>query len=188
MGRRRVRAECAPLSDAPAIRIRPEAPGDAAAIFAVHARAFPSPAEAELVDRLRVAGATTVSLVAERDGRIVGPILFSPVRVEGEGGTFAAQGLAPVAVLSELQRDGIGGALVRAGLDACGAGGHAVVFVLGHADYYPRFGFEPAAPRGLFYADRSRDYTPVFFVIELVPGALAGRKGFVHYRPEFDGL
>ncbi len=170
------------------VAIRPEAPGDQRAIFDVNARAFPQPAEAQLVDALRAANAVTFSLVAERDGRIVGHILFSPVRVEGEGGSFTAQGLAPVAVDPDCQRDGIGGALVRAGLDACRRDGHAIVFVLGHAAYYPRFGFEPAAPRGLFYSDRSRDYSPVFFVAELAAGALAGRTGLVRYRPEFEEL
>jgi putative acetyltransferase len=186
--------------------IRPEEPRDQRDIFAVNARAFPQLDEARLVDALRTANAVTCSLVAERDGRVVGHILFSPVRVqvgqrptrsepqasevhrEGEGASFVAQGLAPMAVEPECQRDGIGSLLVRAGLDACRSQGHAVVFVLGHPAYYPRFGFEPAAPRGLFYADTSRDHSPVFFVTELEPGALAGRKGVVHFRPEFDGL
>jgi putative acetyltransferase len=152
------------------IAIRPEAPGDERAIFAVNTRAFPQPAEAQLVDALRAANAVTFALVAERDGRVVGHILFSPVRVEGEGSSFVAQGLGPVAVDPDCQRDG-----------------HAIVFVLGHAAYYPRFGFEPAAPRRLFYSDRSRDYSPVFFVAELEAGALADRSGVVHYRPEFSG-
>jgi putative acetyltransferase len=168
--------------------IRPEAPRDQRAVYAIHVRAFPQPGEARLVDALRAAGAATISLVAECDGRVVGHILFSPVRIEGEGVGFDAQGLAPVAVDPDRQRDGIGSALVRAGLDACRDGGHTIVFVLGHAAYYPRFGFEPAAPRGLFYSDPSRDYTPVFFVAELAPGAIAGRGGVVHYRPEFAGL
>lgn len=168
--------------------IRPEGPRDQRAVFEVNGRAFPRPAEAKLVDALRAANAVTVSLVAERDERVVGHILFSPVRVEGEGGAFEAQGLGPMAVDPDRQRDGVGSALVRAGLDACRDRGHTIVFVLGHADYYPRFGFEPAAPRGLFYSDTSRDYTPVFFVAELALGALAGRTGVVQYRPEFAGL
>ena len=170
------------------IGIRPEEPRDERATFEIHARAFPSDAEARLVDALRAAGAATISLVAECDARVAGHILFSPVRVDGAGGSFAALGLAPVAVVPERQRDGIGSALVRAGLAACRSAGHSIVFVLGHASYYPRFGFEPAAPRGLFYSDRTRDSTPMFFVAELAPGALAGRTGVVHYRPEFAGL
>jgi putative acetyltransferase len=168
--------------------IRPEETRHERAIFEIHARAFPSDGEARLVDALRAAGAATISLVAECDERVVGHILFSPVRVDGAGGSFAALGLAPVAVVPERQRDGIGSALVRAGLAVCRSAGHSIVFVLGHASYYPRFGFEPAAPRGLFYSDRTRDYAPVFFVAELEPGALAGRTGIVHYRPEFAGL
>jgi len=174
------------LSD---VAIRPEGPLDRSAIFDAHARAFPQPAEAKLVDALRTANAATLSLVAERDGRLVGHILFSPVRVEREreGDSFVALGLAPMAVDPDHQRQGIGGALVRAGLDACRRG-HPIVFVLGHPDYYPRFGFESAAPRGLFYSDTSRDYSPVFFVAELVPGALAGRTGVVHYHQAFAEL
>jgi putative acetyltransferase len=170
------------------VAIRPEAPGDERAIFDVNARAFPQPDEAKLVDALRAVSAVTFSLVAECVGRVVGHILFSPVRVEGEGDSFVAQGLAPMAVEPKRQRDGIGSQLVRAGLDACRRAGHTVVFVLGHPEYYPRFGFEPAAPRGLFYSDTSRDYSSVFFVTELEPGALAGRRGVVHFRAEFDGL
>jgi putative acetyltransferase len=170
------------------VAIRPEAPGDERAIFDVNARAFPQPDEAKLVDALRAVSAVTFSLVAECVGRVVGHILFSPVRVEGEGDSCVAQGLAPMAVEPKRQRDGIGSQLVRAGLDACRRAGHTVVFVLGHPEYYPRFGFEPAAPRGLFYSDTSRDYSSVFFVTELEPGALAGRRGVVHFRAEFDGL
>jgi putative acetyltransferase len=171
-----------------AVAIRAERPGDRAAIFAVHAAAFPTDAEARLVDRLRDAGAATVSLVAESDGRVVGHNLFSPVRIVGPGGAESgAIGLAPVAVLPALQNGDVGGALIRAGFEACRAAGHAVVFVLGHPPYYPRFGFEPAARFGLSYEGRPQ-FSPAFFVRELEPGALAGRSGVVHYHVEFAGL
>jgi len=171
------------------VAIRPEAPRDRAAVFGVHARAFPSDAEARLVDALRAAGAATLSLVAERDGRVAGHVLFSPVRVAGASGSgwFDALGLAPLAVEPALQRGGIGSALVRDGLAACRIAGHQAVFVLGQPGYYPRFGFEPAAPRGLAYAGGAA-YAAAFFVAELAPGALAGRRGVVHYRAEFDAL
>jgi putative acetyltransferase len=171
-----------------AVTIRPEAPQDAAEIAAVHARAFPTREEALLVDRLREAGALDVSRVAERGGRVVGHVAISPVRIVGASGAWPAHGLGPVSVLPDAQGEGIGGALVRAALEACRAARHDVVFVLGHAAYYPRFGFAPAAARGLVYSDRTRDYTGVFFVAELVSGALAGRAGVVYYRPEFQGL
>jgi putative acetyltransferase len=169
------------------IAIRLEEPRDQRAVFEVNARAFPQPVEAKLVDALRAANAVTVSLVAERDGRVVGHILFSPVRVEGKGVSFVAQGLAPMAVDPDCQRAGIGSALVRAGLELCGREGHTVVFVLGHPAYYPRFGFEPAPPRGLHY-EGGAAFARAFFVMELQVGALAGRTGVVHFRPEFAGL
>lgn len=169
--------------------IRPERPADRRAVFDVVARAFPTDAEAKLLDRLRDAGAATISLVAERDGRVVGHLLFSPVRVEGDGtgARFEALGLAPLAVHPDAQRSGAGQALVRAGLAACHAAGHEIVFVVGHPEYYPRFGFVPAAPKGLHYGG-GRIFDRSFFVAELAPGALAGRRGLVYYHPAFDAL
>lgn len=164
------------------MEIRAERPEDAAAIAAVHERAFPQPAEARLVAVLRAAGAATLSLVAVRDGALVGHALFSPVRVEGDAGAWQALGLGPVGVLPALQRAGIGSALIREGLARCRAQQHSVVFVLGHAAYYPRFGFRPAAREGLCWEHGHDDS---FFVAELAPGALAGRRGIVRYRPEF---
>jgi putative acetyltransferase len=169
------------------LHIRDEDAGDRDAIFDVVSRAFPTPAEAQLVDRLRAAGAATISLVALHGERLVGHVLFSPVRVDAEGSaaSFDAIGLAPLAVAPDVQNAGIGAALTRAGLAACRGRRHPIVFVLGHPGYYLRFGFEPAAPRGLHYA---AGFERAFFVAELVPGALAGRRGVVRYRPEFDGL
>lgn len=167
------------------MRIRPECPEDHAAIAAVHERAFPQPAEARLVEALRAAGAATISLVAEQDGRVVGHVLFSPVTVQDGASAWDAIGLGPVAALPELQNGGIGSALVRAGLAACRAQGHPVVFVLGHATYYPRFGFRPAAAAGLRWEG---GHDGSFFVAELAPGALAGRRGVVRYRPEFGAV
>lgn len=162
--------------------IRPERPEDHAAVAALHERAFGQPAEARLVAALRAAGAATLSLVAEEDGQVVGHVLFSPVSVDDGAGGWAALGLGPVAVRPERQRRGIGAALVRAGLAACRDNGHTVVLVLGHAEYYPRFGFRPAAGAGLRW---EHGHDASFFVAELAPGALAGRAGVVRYRPEF---
>ncbi|HEY8157012.1 MAG TPA: N-acetyltransferase [Myxococcota bacterium] len=163
--------------------LRPEAPGDSRAIDAVHERAFGQPGEAALVRALRSEATPYVALVAERAGRVVGHIAFSPVSIEG--GSPPALGLGPVAVEPGLQRTGIGSALVRAGLDRCAALAQIVV-VLGHAAYYPRFGFQPAFPRGLRY--RSEVFDPSFFVLELAPGALAGISGQVRYHAAFERL
>ena len=154
----------------------------------MNAAAFPTDAEARLVDRLRDAGALRVSLVAERAGRVIGHVACSPVRIVAVGGAeHGAIGLAPMAVAPALQRTGVGGALVRAGLDACLAIGEPVVFVLGHPAYYPRFGFEPAAPRGLRYAGGA-SFDPAFFVRELASHASVGLTGTVHYHPAFASL
>jgi len=120
------------------VRVRDEAPADVGAIHAVVASAFGRSDEARLVDALRAAGKATISLVADHDGRVVGHVLFSPVTLAGAP---SASGLAPLAVVPPMQRRGIGGALVRAGLDRCRAAHRPFVVVLGSPDYYGRFGF-----------------------------------------------
>jgi len=168
----------------PALAIRPERAADREAVFALVCAAFERDDEARLVDRLRAAGAACVSLVAERGGEIVGHVLFSPVHVRAGGRGRDAVGLAPLAVLPSSQRAGVGDALVREGLEACRAAGHALVFVLGHPSYYPRFGFERAAARGLAWEQSGHE--AAFFVLELEPGAWTGRRGVVSYHPAFD--
>ena len=165
------------------ISIRPETAADRAAVRGANEAAFGRPNEAGLVDALRASARPLVSLVAVEEGRVVGHILFSPVTIEGPQGVSAALGLGPMAVRPERQNRGIGSLLVRAGLEACSALGETVVVVLGHPHYYPRFGFVPAATKGL----RCEYPVPddVFMVTELVPGALRGRTGLVKYHPEF---
>lgn len=99
--------------------------------------------EAELVRMIEADGDALVSLVAERDGAIVGHVLFSRMNVEADGQKFAGAGLAPVSVVPSAQGQGIGDALIRAGLDAIRDQGVAISFVLGHETYYPRFGYSP---------------------------------------------
>jgi putative acetyltransferase len=161
--------------------VRPERPEDRPTIRRIHQRAFARANEATLVDTLREAGLATVSLVAEIDGTVVGHVLFSPVAICAD--EQAAVGLAPMAVLPGHQRAGVGSALVQAGLDECRRLGHQLVIVVGHADLYSRFGFSPAHSHGL----RCEYPVPddVFLVAELVPGALAGRRGLVRFRPQF---
>jgi len=169
-----------------AMMIRAERGGDEDGVRRVNEAAFGQPAEAALVDALRDAGAVIASLVAEDEGVIVGHILFSPATLTAGSAATPVAALGPMAVLPERQGQGIGGALVRAGLAACRAAGYDLCIVLGHAEYYPRFGFRPSAPFGIRW---ERDVpAEVFMVAELVPGALAGRAGIVRYRPEFDGV
>lgn len=159
--------------------IRPEVPDDIAVIHSVHAAAFPTEEEARLVDALRIAGRLAVSLVAEEKGQVVGHIAFSPVTVDGIAGGL---GLAPLAVVPEYQRRGIGGELVQKGLAYAAAAAAGFVVVLGHPAYYPRFGFRPAAAFGL---DNEYGADEAFMVLEFRPKAIPEAGGLVHYSPEF---
>lgn len=163
--------------------VRPERPEDHAAIRRVNSLAFGRSNEADLVDTLRERGQPLVSLVAEEDECIVGHIFFSPVIIESETKAYPAFGLAPMAVLPERQRQGIGSQLVRRGLEECLRIGQPVVVVLGHPTYYPRFGFVPACRKGLYCEYAVPD--EAFMVVELLPGVLRGRTGVVKYLPEF---
>lgn len=169
------------------MQIREEGPADARAIHAVNAAAFPTDAEARLVDALREHGGLLLSLVAEAGGELVGHIAFSPVTVtRTDGSTAAGVGLAPMAVLPRLQRAGIGGRLVAEGLRRLRDAGHRFCVVLGHPDYYPRFGFVPAATVGLRWDRPVPD--DVFMAQELTAGGLDGVAGVVRYRPELDAV
>jgi putative acetyltransferase len=162
--------------------IRPETEQDRADIRAVNEAAFETPAEANLVDALRDEARPVVSLVADHAGTIVGHILLSPVTLAGRPETQIA-GLGPMAVLPGHQRRGIGASLVLEGLVACEKLGFGAVVVLGHADYYPRFGFVPGAWFGL-----SSEYDvpdDVFMARELRPGYLGGATGTIRYHPAF---
>ena len=164
------------------VAIRPERAGDEDAIRAVCSAAFGQPDEADLVDALRASDAWLpgLSLVAADDG-VVGHVLFTRAMV----GSHPALGLAPLAVVPSRQRQGIGDALVRAGLQAARAMGERIVVVLGHPSYYPRFGFEPALPRGLTSVFARGDHADAFMALALQPGALAGVTGAVAYAAPF---
>jgi putative acetyltransferase len=168
------------------LTIRPERPTDQAAIHQVHSLAFGQANEADLVHALRRAGALTLSLVAEQDGRIVGHIAFSPVTIGPDSTRFDALGLAPMGVLPAYQRVGIGSQLVAAGLAACRHTPYSLVVVLGHSHYYPRFGFVPAKPYGLVWEHDAPE--AAFMVQELKPGALAQIRGVAKFRPEFEAV
>lgn len=167
-------------------RIRPETPEDITAIHAVNEAAFPTPAEADLVETLRDQGAHVLSLVAVDGDQVVGHILFSPVVIETESGPIDALGLAPMAVLPAHQRKGIGTRLVTTGLAHCAALDYPAVVVLGHPDYYPRFGFLQAKRQGITCEFPSPPES--FMIKELRPGALNGRSGIAKYHAAFRDL
>lgn len=134
--------------------VRPAADEDADAIRDVLLAAFPSAAEAELVAQLASEGDLAMSFVAVVDGAVIGHIGFSRMTVTADGERVPALGLAPVAVLPSHQNRGVGGRLIERGLAAANGGGTAIVFLVGDADYYGRFGFrcETAKPFASPYA------------------------------------
>ena len=165
--------------------IRPERREDQPAVFQVNQEAFGRPNEALLVDALRRSPTflPELSLVALDGSRVVGHILFTAVEVKGTTRSHPALALAPMAVLPAFQRRGIGSSLLRRGLDDARALGHAVVIVVGHPAFYPRFGFVPAKPldiRAPFEVSSA-----AFMALELRPDALRGVRGEVRYPPEF---
>ncbi len=167
------------------VSIRSEEPGDHTQVFKVNSQAFETDLEAKLVEALRGSVEPLISLVAGVEDRVVGHILFTPVSVDqGSREGAALMALGPMAVLPEFQNRSIGSRLVEEGLARCRALGTEAVFVLGHADYYPRFGFEPARRFALRY--KSEELDPYFMVLELLPGALESVSGHVHYSPEFE--
>ena len=163
--------------------IRPEKPTDIESIHYVNEQAFGGKTEAEIVDKLRARKATTISLVAVDEKKIVGHIMFSQVKIEPEDAGFKALGLAPMAVLPQYQRKGVGSRLMGAGLEACSERGYGAVFVVGHPEYYPRFGFVPAKAQG--FDCEFEVPNEAWMVRELWEGVLAGRRGRVFFQPEF---
>jgi putative acetyltransferase len=166
--------------------IRTEKPSDFAAIHAVNKQAFDNrESEPGLVIAIRNSEnfIPELSLVAEANGKIVGHILFSRIHIETEDGQVPALALAPMAVLPEYQKQAIGSELVRRGLAEAKRLGHAIVIVLGHTAYYPRFGFSAALAKSLEcpYGDCGE----AWMALELIPGALDGLQGKVVYSPAF---
>jgi putative acetyltransferase len=165
--------------------IRPERADDLARVREVNLSAFETDLEANLVEALRAQARPLVSLVAvsdDADDIIVGHILFSPVTLSSQP-DLPIMGLAPMAVVPTRQRQGIGSDLVRAGIDACRDTGCVAVVVLGHAEYYPRFGFVPASRFELVSEYDVPD--DVFMAMELTAGVLRGNAGTIRYHPAF---
>jgi putative acetyltransferase len=168
------------------MEIRAEQSDDVEAVRRVNVAAFRREGEADLVDALR-GGASTFSFVAIKSGQIVGHVFFSPVAIAGTcADDLLIFGLAPVAVLPDHQRQGIGSLLIQHGLKECARLGGSAVVVLGSPAYYPRFGFTPAKEKGLGCEYPVPD--EAFMVLELESGALEGCVGTVKYHSEFNKL
>jgi putative acetyltransferase len=161
------------------IEIRKERPGDIPAIREINRRAFEQDQEANIVEALRANGAALLSLVAVLNDRVVGHIMYSPVEVN----QLAGAGLGPMAVLPEHQREGIGSRLIEAGTEQLERAGCPFIVVVGHAEYYPRFGFRPARPLGITCEWDVPDNA--FLMLVLDPGKMQGVSGMIKYRSEF---
>ncbi|MEM7408343.1 MAG: N-acetyltransferase [Pseudomonadota bacterium] len=166
--------------------IRLQRADDREAVVGLNDAAFGGELEGRIVTRLWASQMSAVSLVAELAGEIVGHIMFSPLTVETRADPPAAidlLGLGPMSVAPGLQRQGLGSRLVTHGVEWCQRQGVAAVCVLGHPEFYPRFGFTPASRFGLACVYQVPD--PVFMALELVPGRLDSVQGTVHYAPAF---
>ena len=165
------------------ITTRREHECDAEAVRNVHEEAFENSAEADIVELLRERAEPYIALVEESESGLVrGHIVFTPI-THDERPDLRILGLGPMAVLPAHQRTSIGSALVTEGLKHCRAKGFGAVVVLGHPEYYPRFGFVPASCFGI-----SSEYDvpdEVFMALELQAGYLADASGIVKYHPSF---
>jgi putative acetyltransferase len=161
--------------------VRCENTGDTERIRLINETAFGGSEEADLVESLRTEGAVLLSLVAEVQNAIVGHILFSRMFIETSTGPVPAAALAPMAVLPEHQRRGVGGKLIRHGLNILRERGEQIVIVVGHPEYYPRFGFSSEKTRAL----ESTFAPEAFMAMELGAGALDGVRGKVRYAAAF---
>lgn len=166
--------------------VREVASGDFDAIDAVHIAAFASTpfghqGEAALVRAIHADGDALVSLVAELDGRIAGHALFSRMEVTADGVTLRSAALAPVGVVPACHSTGIGSALIREGLERLRDLGVQISFVLGHPDYYPRFGYSAhdALPFASPYAG------PHFMAVRLDQALRRPSAGVAEYPPAF---
>jgi putative acetyltransferase len=165
------------------IEIRDERSEDFPAVRVLNEQAFGQDQEANIVDALRTNGAVRLSLVATRAGQVVGHILYSPITI---GGALEGAALGPMSVSPHFQRQGIGSRLVRAGNARLEQAGVPYIIVLGHADYYPRFGFKPASQFGVSCEWSVTD--DVFMLLVFDPTRMRGVSGRAQYRPEFSAV
>lgn len=167
------------------IIIRSETLEDYIAISEVNKLAFGQENEARLVKTIRQTANFNpkLSLVAIKDKKVVGHILFSPIIIQSPKGNIPALALAPLAVCPEFQNQGIGSQLVKQGLEECQRLGH-IVIVIGHPTYYTRFGFSSATAKGLSAPFPVLD--EAFMILELIPATLDGISGMVKYPPVFE--
>ena len=171
------------------ISIRQERVEDREAVYAVNAAAFGRESEATLVNLLRddKAFIPELSLVARSADQLVGHVLMTEIEIVSEAGKgIRSLALAPVAVIPSFQKQGVGSRLIKAALNKATLLGYPSVIVLGHADYYPKFGFLPASKWQIKAPFEVAD--DVFMALELLPDGLKGTRGTVRYSKPFENV
>ena len=168
------------------MQIRVETPTDYPAIADLLLAAFKQGDEARLVEQIRLSDRyiPKLTLVAEKEGVVVGHILFSYIDLVGAE-TLPVLGLAPLAIHPEYQRQGIGSALTQAGLAKAEERGEAIAIVLGHPPFYSGFGFEPSVNYGI---ESPFPVPPEFFMVKFLQPERKGYLGKVSYPSAFAGL
>ncbi len=166
------------------IRIRQEVKEDYKRVYEINEMAFGQENESKLIEKIRRGPnfVPELSLVAEKDNEIVGHILFSKIKIVGES-EFETLMLAPIAVIPELQKQGVGGKLIKKGIEKAKELEFDSIIVVGHKDYYPKFGFQKASQWGVQCPFEVPD--GAFMAIELTEKALENKAGVVLFPQEF---
>lgn len=170
------------------VEVRQEEANDFPAVYDLNIKVFKRKTEARLVDRLRLSEAfiPELSLVATIDNKIVGYILFTKILVIDEDKEVPSLALAPMAVHPDYQKQGIGTHLIHHGFSKARELGYKSAIVLGHAEYYPKFGFVPTSK----WLIKPPYHVPEnsFLGIELIENGLSGVKGIVRFSKEFEQI
>jgi putative acetyltransferase len=169
------------------ILLRGERETDFKDIYEINTRAFGGDSEAKLINELRKTRSYIkgLSIVAVWEEKVIGHAMLTHAYVVNQGRRFNCLALGPMAVLPEYQRRGYGTKLVEEGILRAKECGFKAVIVLGHTNFYPRFGFIPASAKKI----RSRfSNDDSFMVLELIPNALKGITGLAEYAKEFKAL
>lgn len=167
------------------IIIREESKNDLIAIKQINDKAFGQPEEGKVIDKLRESDSQVLSLVAEIDNNIVGHIFYSTAVLKGNNERIAGMGLAPMAVLPEYQNQGIGKLLINESLNIIKKKPVPFIIVLGHEDYYPKFGFEVASKYNI---KCQWDGVPneAFMIMILDKEKMSNVHGVAKYRDEWN--
>ena len=167
------------------IEIREERKKDYGAIKEVNDKAFKQPQEGNIINKIRKSDTEILSLVAVLDNKIVGHIFFSSVEIEGHDEIKRGMGLAPMAVLPKYQRQGIGSMLIKESIRKLKEKSVPFIIVLGHENYYPKFGFEIASKYGL-KCQWEGVPDAAFMVMILDKNKMKNVNGIAKYREEFN--